>query len=349
MLEHHMIDAGIYVERGNIIELPRIKLRFDDSLSTGILKIRNSLKFERKLDNLVISSALGKYVVESHYISDDANWHIYELIDRSANYKMTFNSYGEYQEYSKRIPTYSLFLDARSVVKLQHILLVGVTGSGKTYSLYNFLLQFYNKEVRYELYYADPKRSSLAVLGETMSPDRTAIGMYAIIELLEDFVAKMNERKTEIKSLLQTKLDADYSDFGKAPYIFCFDEYASFVSALANEEKKTRDKVNALLSEVILQGRQLGFFMLIIMQKSDANLISTALRDNIPLKIVLGNSEQQTYVTAFGTGVEIPKRHYKVGEGVFTEPVLAPEPKLVQCPYLNFDILEAVKSTTPVM
>ena len=26
-------------------------------------------------------------------------------------------------------------------------------------------------------------------------------------------------------------------------------------------------------------------------------------------------------------------RHYAVGEGVFTEPVLAPEPKLVQFPY----------------
>lgn len=87
--------------------------------------------------------------------------------------------------------------------------------------------------------------------------------------------------------------------------------------------------------------------MLIIMQKSDANLISTSLRDNIPLKIVLGNSEQQTYITAFGTGVDIPKRHYKVGEGVFTEPVLAPEPRLIQCPYLKFDILEAIKSTAP--
>ena len=54
-------------------------------------------------------------------------------------------------------------------------------------------------------------------------------------------------------------------------------------------------------------------------------------------------------MTAFGTGVAIPARHYKVGEGVFTEPVLAPEPKLVQCPYLDFDILSAIESTTPVM
>lgn len=96
--------------------------------------------------------------------------------------------------------------------------------------------------------------------------------------------------------------------------------------------------------ETILQGRQLGFFVILTMQKSDAKIIDTALRDNLPLKIVLGESEQQTYITAFGHS-QIPNRHYAVGEGVFTEPTLAPEPKLVQCPYCDFDILAAVNGT----
>lgn len=347
-LQKQMTDAGLYIERGNIIELPEIRLSFEKGLSKGILKIRNSLKFDKKLDDIVMSSALDKYIVERHYVTDDGNYYIYELVDGSVDFKLSFDTYSEYLEYNRKIPTYSFFLDSRSVVKLQHTLLVGVTGSGKTYCLYNFLLQFYNKEIPYEIFYADPKGSSLAVIGQTVAPDRTAVDMENIMELLEEFVLKMRERKKEIKELLKTKLDADYSDFHKSPYIFCFDEYASFVSVLANEDKKTRDKVNGLLSEIILQGRQLGFFMLIIMQKSDANLISTALRDNIPLKIVLGNSEQQTYVTAFGTGVDIPKRHYKVGEGVFTEPVLATEPKLVQCPYFGFEILDSLIAT-PVM
>lgn len=171
------------------------------------------------------------------------------------------------------------FLDSRSIVKLHHTLLVGMTGSGKTYCLYNLLLQFYNKEVPFELYYADPKGSSLAVIGQTIAPDKTGVDMERIIELLDEFISKMHERKEEMKELLKSKLDADYSTFNNSPYIFCFDEYASFVSVLANEDKKTRDKVNGLMSEIILQGRQLGFFMLIIMQKSDANLISTSLRD----------------------------------------------------------------------
>lgn len=348
-LEFQMIDTGLYLERGNILELPQISLSFDKSLSKGILRIRNSLKFSGKLHDLDMSSALERYIVECHYISDDGNYHEYQLIDGSVNFKLQFKSFEEFLGYSKRIPTYSFFLDKRCVVRLQNTLLVGMTGSGKTYCLYNFLLQFQNKEIPYELYFADPKGSSLAVIGETVAPDRTAIDMGRIIELLSEFVTKMRDRKKEIKILLKSKLEADYSDFHLSPHIFCFDEYASFVSALANEDKKTRDTVKELLSEIVLQGRQLGFFVLIVMQKSDANLISTNLRDNIPLKIVLGNSEQQTYVTAFGTGIRIPDRQYKVGEGVFTEPVLAPEPKLVQCPYLGFDILKAMKGAVPVM
>ena len=187
------------------------------------------------------------------------------------------------------------------------------------------------------------KNSGLAVIGSVVATERTAVEFNDIIDLLENFVNEMNIRKKEMKELLNTKLEADYSTFGLSPYVFICDEYASFASVLASQEKKIRDKVKSLLYSIILQGRQLGFFVFLILQKSDATLIDTALRENIPLKLVLGNSEQQTYVTTFGTGVEILNRNFSVSEGVFTEPRLAPEPKLVQCPYCDFDILSACK------
>lgn len=348
-LERQMIDAGMYIQRGEYIEVPRIRIEFDKNMRGGTLKVENSIKFDKKLDDVVLTSALKKFVVERHYLTDDGNYYVYEFLDGSISFKLDFKSIEDFREYNSQIPLYKIFLDKRSVVNLQHTLIVGVTGSGKTYCLYNILLQFVNKRKPYVIYFADPKGSSLAVLGNKIAPDKTAVDMADIIDKLEEFVLAMQNRKKEIAELLRGKLDADYSTFRKTPYIFCFDEYASFVSVLANEDKKTRDKVNALMSEVILQGRQLGFFMLIIMQKSDANLISTSLRDNIPLKLVLGNSEQQTYVTAFGTGIDVPNRHYKVGEGVFTEPVIAPTPKIVQCPSLKFDILKSFKMATPVM
>ena len=348
-LELQMVDAGFGIKRGNIIELPKIVLSFDKDFKSGRLKIRNALKFDKKLDDTVLSSALGKYIVERHYLSDDNNYYIYELVDGSVSYRLIFNSADSFIDYNSKISPYKLFLDGRSMVKLQHTILVGMTGSGKSYSLYSLVMQMLNKSVNYNIHFADPKGSSLAVIGSAVNSEQTYVDMDSIINGLERFVEQMRERKPMLKMLLEDKVDADYSDFGMTPNIFIIDEYASFASVLASEEKKTRDKVKALLYEIILQGRQLGFFVFLVMQKSDATLIDTALRDNIPLKIVLGNSEQQTYVTAFGAGVDVPNRHYQTGEGVFTEPMIAPEPKLVEFPFLDFDILAFCKRNARVV
>lgn len=347
LLEKQMIDAGFAIQRNLYIELPKINLSFNEGFSSGVLRVRNSLKLDKRLDDVVLSAALGKFVVDRHYVTDDGNFFVYELVNGTASFKLTFDSFDDFLKYSNELPPYKLFLDGRSRVKLQHTLLVGMTGSGKSYSLYSLLLQMLHKSVAYHLYLADPKGSSLAVLGDAIAPQSTAVSMEEIAEQLTAFVDLMRQRKAELKELLKDKLDADYSDFGLEPHIFVFDEYASFAAVLSSCEKKERDRVKALLYEIILQGRQLGFFLFLAMQKSDATLLETALRDNIPLKIVLGNSEQQTYVTAFGAGAQIPQRHYLVGEGVFTEPVLAPEPKLVQFPYCNFDILQSCCTPEP--
>lgn len=342
-LELQMMDAGYSIKRSNYVELPRIKLVFSNDFKSATLRIQNSMKFSKKLDDVDISSALGKFVDEYHYHTDDCNTYVYELVDASVSFKQTFNSFEKFKEYSATLSDYKLFLDNRSAVKLQHTLIVGQTGSGKTYCLYSLVLQMLSKKAKYELYFSDPKGSSLAVLGSVIASSSTYIDNAEIIAGLEQFVDKMRIRKTELKERLKEKLDADYSDFNMSPHIFIIDEYASFSSTLASCEKKVRDNVKSMLYEIILQGRQLGFFVFLIMQKSDATLIDTALRENLPLKIVLGNSDQQTYVTCFGSGVDIPNRHYAVGEGVFTEPTLAPSPKLLQCPCLNFDILGCVK------
>lgn len=60
-LYHQLYDAGFNIRRLWWNELPMIKLSFNDSLMTGKLKIENSVKFNRKLDDLDFSAALGNY------------------------------------------------------------------------------------------------------------------------------------------------------------------------------------------------------------------------------------------------------------------------------------------------
>lgn len=342
-LQRQLRDAGFGIERFWFLELPKVELSFSEDLLTGILKVQNSVKFSKRLDDIDFSSALLNYKIERHFISRDANWYIYELLRADVSFRLTFSSLTSFMLTTDHLDPYELFLDARSICRLQHTLLVGQTGSGKTYALYSLILQMLCMSVPYELYFVDPKGSSISVLSRQIAPDRTAVTFDEIVDLLENFVAAMEERKTEFADQLNARLDADYRYFELAPHVLIIDEYAAFSAVVATKEKKVRDHVESLMHQIILMGRQLGFFVILVMQKSDAKLITTALRDNIPLKIVLGNAEATTYETTFGTGVDIPPMDYPPGDGVFTEPSLARTPKLVQFPTLDFDILNAAK------
>lgn len=96
-----------------------------------------------------------------------------------------------------------------------------------------------------------------------------------------------------MRGKLSGKLGADFSDFLLPAYIFILDEFAAF-QASVSKDKKRRDEVEEILRNVVLMGRQLGFFAWIAMQKSDSSDIPTAIRDNLPWKICLGNAPSTT-------------------------------------------------------
>lgn len=338
-----LLDAGYFVKRQffgiDVAKLPKINLKMDENYSYGKVEIKNEIKYEKRLDNIEISSSLGKYIVEFSYLSDDENYYVFEIFNSKINRRLTFNSSKEFIDYSAQYNNDTLFIDSINKVKLHHTLIVGQTGSGKTYALYSLILQLINKKVHCNLFISDPKASSLSVIGDKIIPENTSEDIDDIIQSLRQFNMKMNERKNEIKEKLLSKIESSYVDFDFEPYVFIFDEYASFQSVIQSRDKKTRDEVNKLISQIVLQGRQLGFFLFVVMQKSDSTSLPTMIRDNLPLKIVLGNAEEQTYITAFGYSKDIPKYKFRRGEGVYTFPEIANNPKICSFSYLNFDIL----------
>lgn len=258
--------------------------------------------------------------------------------------KLKFNTLQDVKTYADSLSQYELFVDKYTVLPLSHQLLVGQTGSGKTYALHGYILQMLLKPIKYHLYFCDPKSSSIALLGDSLSPDNTAEDFDGTVALLEKFVSKMNERQIEMKKYLRKKIDGDYRDFGLSPQILIFDEFADFSLFMQTKDKKIRDHINSLISSVVLKGRQSGFFLWIVMQQAGSNNIPTYVRDNLPQKIVLGNAENQTYVTAFGSGTEIPQRKMEIGDGVYTYPAIANKPKLCTFPEFGFDVLQALEA-----
>jgi len=342
--EKQLIDAGFYINRSeSIIEIPQYKLSFFYDLSGGELFIKNSIKFNTKIENASISPSLGRYVVTDSNMSNDMNWFILQLEDVTISKKMKFDSAEDYLKYIRESNNYQIMIDPNTILDMGSMLICGSTGSGKSYLIYSIIIQLIRAMDKCELYMADPKRSSMYVIGKAINEKNVASDMNEIIELLERYVKAMRKRQAEMESVLAEKLDADYRHFRFAPMYLIFEEYASFITMLQNEDKKTRDHVKAMLYSVVLMGRALGVFIIIIMQKSDSSIIDTAIRDNLPIKILLGNAEQTTVTTIYGTSTVLPDRICKRGEGFVTEPFKAPKPRFIQIPELNFDILEACK------
>ena len=178
-----------------------------------------------------------------------------------------------------------------------------------------------------------------------MAPDRTADDIDGIIDLLRQFYDCMMARKAEMRDKLNGKLSADFTDFQLPAYIFLMDEYAAFQASIS-KDKKRRDEVEELMRNVVLMGRQLGFFAWIAMQKSDSSDIPTAIRDNLPLKICLGNVPTTTLMTIFGHASDLPSRHWGKGQGLIYCDGITAAPRPVSVPTLNFDIFGALSNAS---
>ena len=340
-LRKELINAGYYEDGLFCLILPRIKMTFSDDLKNGQIRIENTLHYDHVLQSLDISSAIGKYVVERQYPSDDRNWMIYEIYNPSSLKSVVLRSTDELRELTSSCNEYQLMIDDRTTIRPQHALIVGSTGSGKTYFLYFLILQMLMKKISYDIWLADPKRSSLYVLGCQLNAVHNECFFEKIISMIHEYHSSMLDRTSVLGENLHLKLDADYRDFGMEPKFLIIDEYAAFAGYLQTLPKQDRDKTMAELRDIVLMGRQLGFFLIIVMQKSDATSIPTMLRDNLTFKTVLGNAEDTTYVTAFGQGVKIPVKNFKVGEGVYTEAGSCSVPRIIAVPTLSFDINQA--------
>lgn len=347
-IRNQFLDAEIYtiVKLGGIqlAKLPWIFIEFDDDFERGRVYVENKIKFDKKLESLKITSALKNYVVEQVYLSNDENYYLYDLYDSSIERRITFKNLGEFKEYVNLQEQYDIFIDSNVSVPISHTLLVGATRSGKSYGLMCYVLQFLIKKIRPHLYFIDLKYDSTSLLGREISPENTAEEYDDIIIVLERFVAEMQNRKIIMRENLKNRIIGDYATYNLSPHILIFDEYASFSSILQSKEKKHRDYVNSLITQVVLMGAGLGFYIFMIAQKSGHEIIPTHIRDNLLFKTVLGNAEDTTYQTAFGQGVDIPNKEFKMGEGVFTYSGITNKPRLCSFSTLDFDIYEAFQT-----
>lgn len=331
------------VEENQYLTPPEVKLSFNENMTEGEIRLRNHTKYDTILENINLTPAIGRYRIVEKYTTDDGNFWVYLFEDSRLDNRLVFQSYEDFRHYVKKSEDYSVVINAKHTLPLASTLLTGTTGSGKTYAAYSVILQMLSWGVKPVMYFADPKNSSLYIMGRHIDPERTAGTPEDIITLLERFYNAMQERKVELQPYLEEKLDSTYKDWHLPSHVLFLDETSAFVSCVNSLDKATRDKVWKMLRSITLEGRQLGFVLFLLTQKADSTDIPTQIRDNLVFKACLGNCPSTTYLTTFEKAADLPKRKFGPGEGLFTYQGITRDPQVISFPTLKFDVLAAVK------
>src|SRR5690625_1091993 len=343
-LRRHIKDARFEDEReydNRLVRLPKIKIEFDcnRSRTTGKVLIKNSIKFDKKLENMRIDSALNGYISERNYLSDDRNWYVFEFYTIDSQKQAEFKTEEDYLTWTNITSNeYSLRLDERTTVPFHHLGLSGQTGSGKSFFIQMLVDQITSKNIQHELFIVDPKRTdvyqmSMRLIGHDRTADKTNA-----IELIKKFHQRMLKRQDELQEYFKTNSNKTYQDAGLPALILLIDEFGALRESWKTLPKKERDEIDSILADVAFMGRQIGCLLWTATQQMNAQTMPTAIREQLVLKVVLGDSNEQTYRTLFASSVDIPPVQFSAGVGLYSYPEAAnvDKPKMLAVPYCSY-------------
>lgn len=272
----------------------------------------------QKSENLLNASLKGvfKNLVISHTSSDrTGRWFRIYLIDSSKNNQYIPNDISDF--ISKK--NYQFKLDNGTtwdISKSPHALIAGKTGSGKTYALYGLILQMLI--LKSEIFIIDPKNSELNLLSEILSTNNVSSEVNTTLEIIDNLLTVLDERQKLIKSLVKKNnlFDVDFTHFPQInPIFLLIDEVGALQSSFS--DNKIAKKFNADLKQLILKGRSVGINIILITQQPNAQNIPTEIRDQLGLRLLLGNSSVQSRQMTFGEGYNYPEMEFNQGEGLF--------------------------------
>lgn len=218
--------------------------------------------------------------------------------------------------------------------KSPHGLIVGGTGSGKSYLIFYLIKEILKKG--YYLNIIDPKISDLTKLGYVSKKNLVVYEKEDVINLLDDVTLEMDNRYKEMLST-GDNFGEDYVAYGIKPYFLIFDELLAFISTLDNKEKK---EVMAKLTNIVVKGRQAGVFVIFATQRPDTDVLDGKVRDQLGLRIALGKLSNDGYKMIFGDSNTAYKDIGLIGTGYYQIKEMEERPKVFLSPYIvNGDLV----------
>lgn len=229
-----------------------------------------------------------------------------------------------------------------NVLKQPHLLLAGVTGSGKTTFLNYLIIEM--KKMNSTIYICDPKRSDLSSIKHYWGDEFVASETNMIAKMARKVKEEMMDRFIKYKeNPTNFVYGYSYVDYGLRPIFLIFDELGAF---RASADKKVFNEAMDNLTEIILKGREMGVFCVLSTQQPNANNIPTELRDNLSVRLAMGNMSNEAYKMVFGD-IEDLETVNTVGAGyIYLDGYGWSKPKFFEAPYLDyktFNFIDEIK------
>lgn len=182
-----------------------------------------------------------------------------------------------------------------------HILLCGMSGSGKSYLEQQILCRLALVEPDSEVFFADYKQD------DAFAYLRGCPRYYGYKDTLQAL------------DIVHGRLLARQSgeDTSRNPVTLIWDEYMAQMLALISENKKTAAVVMGKVSEILMLGRSLAVRLIISCQRPDALAFPAGSRLNYGVVVVLGAAVRSIYEMLLPDHMELVKgRQFGRGEGV---------------------------------
>ncbi len=177
--------------------------------------------------------------------------------------------------------------------KLPHMLIAGGTGGGKSYFILTLIEALLSTNSI--LYVLDPKNSDLADL-EAVMPN-VYYKKDDMIACIDNFYDGMMKRNEDMKQMKGYKTGENYAYIGLPANFLIFDEYVAFMEMLGSKESTA---VLNKLKQIVMLGRQSGYFLILACQRPDAKYLGDGIRDQFNFRVALGRMSEMGYGMMFG-------------------------------------------------
>ncbi len=209
-------------------------------------------------------------------------------------------------------------------IKCPHLLLTGLTQSGKTTLVQQMMWELCSQGVR--VYYFDPKNDiDMKYYCKTQG-----IKYYSDIESIEKVLANIEEEMR----LRQKDLDAMQIEEAEFNAVYLFADELIALAELVGE-KRYKTNILSKVSSIITQGAKKRVFFGAILQRCDTRYLSGAIRDNLGIRIAMGHQTETAYNMIFPDFSNVKNYRTEKGTGLIYCEGFDTRPKELVVPFIK--------------